>query len=200
MEQVLHWFSEYGYWILLVGLFLEYLFLPFPGATVMGFSGVLSYQGSLKYIWCILLAGLGTSIGMSITYFIGKKLGAPFFEKYGSRFFMGPKRQEKVRAWYQRFGSKIVFISFFIPGIRHFTGYFSGVMKLNIKLFLIYTWTGAFLWVTTYVSLGYFLGPNWEHIVNTFKAYLLPICLIALVIIGLYVYWQWFRYTAKKQN
>lgn len=35
MDQVIGWFLEYGYWILIGGLFLEFLFLPFPGATVM---------------------------------------------------------------------------------------------------------------------------------------------------------------------
>lgn len=200
MEQIVYWFSEYGYWILFVGLLLEFLFLPFPGATVMGYAGVLAYQGTLHYALCVLLAGLGTATGMSLTYFIGYKLGAPFFEKYGAKFFMGPARRKSVQVWFNRFGNKIVFISFFVPGIRHFTGYFSGIMKLNVRTFLLFTWTGAFTWVTAYVSLGYILGPKWEEAIELFKANTLPLSLAVLGLASLYVWLKWLRYKEKEKK
>lgn len=193
MDQVVMWFSEYGYFVLAVGLFMEFLFLPFPGGTVMGFSGVLSYQGELIYLFCIFIAGMGTTLGMTATYFIGYKLGAPFFEKHGSKFFIGPKRRETVERWFGRFGSKVVFISFFIPGIRHFTGYFSGIMKLKFRVFLVYNIGGAFSWVTTYVSLGYFLGPRWEEIVQAFAPYLIPLTLAGIGLLAIVFLFRWIR-------
>ncbi|MDY0395095.1 hypothetical protein RWE15_12525 [Virgibacillus halophilus] len=79
MDQIISWFADYGYSILFFGLLLEFLFLPFPGGTVMGFSGVLAHKDELIYGLCVLCAGMGASTGMTITYFIGAKLGAPFF-------------------------------------------------------------------------------------------------------------------------
>src|SRR5699024_5156636 len=131
MEQIIEWFTQYGYWILFIGLFLEFLFLPFPGGTVMTVSGILAQQGELDYKLSIFLATLGTSLGMIATYFIGRRVGWPFFEKFGHRMFMGERRRKAAHKWFERFGSKVVFISFFVPGLRHFTGYISGLMKLR---------------------------------------------------------------------
>ncbi|TQS76305.1 DedA family protein [Ornithinibacillus gellani] len=193
MEDIVVWFAEYGYFVLGFGLFMEFLFLPFPGGTVMGFSGVLAYQGDLIYIVNILFAGIGTSLGMSATYLIGYKLGAPFFEKHGSKFFLGPKRRQAVQKWYDRFGNKVVFVSFFIPGVRHFTGYFSGIMRLSFPTFIIYTVGGAFAWATTFVSFGYFLGPRWENILHATYPYLLPVSILAVIIAGIYFYYKFMR-------
>ncbi len=198
MEQVVSWVSEYGYWILFVGLFLEMLFLPFPGGTTMGFSGVLANQGELSYFVCILLAGVGSSLGMSMAYFIGLKLGAPFFDKYGTRFFMSPSRKRVIHAWFDRFGNKIIFISYFIPGIRHFTGYFSGILKLNRNVFLFYAIGGAFTWAATYVSLGYFFGEKWEEIISAIETYTIPVGIIGITIIIFYILFKWLRFRRKR--
>lgn len=194
MIQILNWFSEYGYLILFVGLFLELLFLPFPGSSVMIISGILAHQGELNYFLCILIAFLGTSLGMLSTYIIGSSVGYSFFEKYGSKFFMGKKRMDNVQKWFNRFGTKVVFISYFIPGVRHFTGYFSGIVKLKFKVFFFYTLAGAMSWCIFSVSLGYFFGERWEFILQLLKYYGAPIIIIC--ILG-YIWW---RFRFKKRN
>lgn len=188
MEQIIAWFTEYGYWILFVGLFLEFLFLPFPGGFVMAVSGILSHQGELDFWLCVLLAVSGTTLGMSMTYFIGRLVGWPFIEKHGHRIFMGEKRRQSAQKWFNRFGSKVVFISFFIPGVRHFTGYTSGLMQLRFRVFFFYVVTGALLWVLTFVSLGYFLGERWEELVYLFKIFGLPAIGLGIVIFIIYLY------------
>lgn len=199
MDQIISWFADYGYGILFFGLLLEFLFLPFPGGTVMGFSGVLAHQGELMFGICILFSGLGSSMGMVLTYFIGAKLGKPFFEKHGSRFFMGPKRRQVVQNWFQRFGNKIVFISFFVPGIRHFTGYFMGIVQMKAKTFILYTIGGAFSWATLFVSLGYFLGPKWEQIISVYKMYTIPITIGIMVLFILVIYLRKSGYGLKSK-
>lgn len=194
MDQVIGWFLEYGYWILVGGLFLEFLFLPFPGATVMTVAGILSHQGQLDYFVSILLAVTGASLGMLVSYMIGARVGYPFFERYGSKFFMGEKRRLSMQKWFNRFGTKVVFISFFIPGIRHFTGYFSGIVRLKPKMFLLYTVGGSLTWALAYVSLGYFFGQRWREILYFIQIFILPAGLIALLIFLLYyAVRRWFR-------
>lgn len=188
MEQIIEWFTQYGYWILFIGLFLEFLFLPFPGGTVMTVSGILAQQGELDYKLSIFLATLGTSLGMIATYFIGRRVGWPFFEKFGHRMFMGERRRKAAHKWFERFGSKVVFISFFVPGLRHFTGYISGLMKLRFRKFLIYMVSGALLWVVTFVSLGYYFGMRWKEILELTKVFTIPIIVLSLCLTGFFIY------------
>lgn len=194
MVQILNWFTEYGYLILFAGLFLELLFLPFPGSSVMIISGILSHQGELNYFLCILIAFLGTSLGMITTYFIGSSVGYSFFEKFGSKIFMGEKRMIQVQKWFNRIGTKVILISYFIPGIRHLTGYFSGIAKLKFRIFLFYTLSGALFWCLFSVSLGYFFGERWDIILHILKYYGIPI-MIALIL--MYIWWK-FRYKKRR--
>jgi membrane protein DedA with SNARE-associated domain len=64
---------------------LELIEVPIPGEPLMSYFGFLVYEGKLNWITSILIGGLGSSLGMTISYLIGYKLGAPFFHKYGYR-------------------------------------------------------------------------------------------------------------------
>ena len=75
--------------------------------------------------------------------------------------------------WFENYGNKLLLIAYFIPGVRHFTGYFSGITHISFRTFAIYAYIGAFIWTGTFISLGKVLGPQWEHFHTSLKKYLL---------------------------
>lgn len=79
MQFLTDWIEHYGYAILFLSLMLELIALPIPGEFLMGYTGVLVFQGKLSWIPGIVIAGIGSCTGMTISYWIGYKLGAPFF-------------------------------------------------------------------------------------------------------------------------
>ncbi|WP_028986707.1 DedA family protein [Thermicanus aegyptius] len=162
-----------GYIVLFFALMLELLALPLPGELLMSYAGVLVFEGKLNWILSILLAWLGTTVGITLSYFIGYKLGRPFFEKHGWRIHMGPERLEKTSEWFRRYGIPFLMIAYFIPGIRHMTGYFSGITRIPFHRYMAYAYTGAFLWVNTFIALGKMFGPKWEQYHHTIKKYFL---------------------------
>ncbi|KMY54124.1 alkaline phosphatase [Bacillus sp. FJAT-27231] len=181
--------DQFGYIVLFAALLLEMLAVPLPGEFLMSYSGFLVYQGHLGLTLSILAAGLGSSIGMTAAYWIGYKLGTPFFEKYGHRFHMGPERIEKTSRWFGKHGNKLLIIAYFIPGVRHITGYFSGITRLSFRTYILFAYSGAFLWVSVFIFLGKILGPQWEQFHTSVKKYLI---IGSMIIIGiltvLYVY------------
>ena len=78
---VLQFLWDYGYIVLFAGLFLELIAFPIPGEVLMTYSGFLVFRGQLHWGLSILLAGLGSIVGITVTYGIGSILGRPFFEK-----------------------------------------------------------------------------------------------------------------------
>lgn len=181
--------EHYGYFVLFFGLMLELIALPLPGEFIMTYAGLIAYQGHLNWPLCILVAGVGSCIGMSVSYYIGYRLGIPFFEKYGRRFHFGPEKLEKVSRWYERYGNKLLLVAYFIPGVRHLTGIFSGIARLSFRKFALFAYTGAFFWVSLFISLGRLLGPEWEkyhHSVNRYMA--TAGIVLALVLVGVYLY------------
>ncbi|MHC0035688.1 VTT domain-containing protein [Pseudoneobacillus sp. C159] len=181
--------DQYGYIILFFALMLELIALPMPGEILMSYTGFLVFQGHLNWGTSILVAGVGSCIGMTIAYGIGYKLGTPFFERYGRRFHMGPERIEKTSLWFSRHGNKLLIIAYFIPGVRHITGYFSGITKLPFRTYALFAYSGAFIWVTVFITLGKILGPQWEQFHNSIKKYLIiGGILAAILIMVIYIY------------
>lgn len=149
-----NWLEQYGYWVLFSALFLEMLAFPFPGEVLMSYSGLLIFQGKLNWIVTIFSAFVGVSTGVTLSYWIGFRLGTPFFNKYGARFHLGPDRLQNISNWFQKYGNKLLIIAFFIPGVRHFTGYFAGVTRISFRTYAWYSYIGAFIWVTVFISFG----------------------------------------------
>ncbi|WCK52934.1 VTT domain-containing protein [Aneurinibacillus sp. Ricciae_BoGa-3] len=176
--------NHYGYIVLLISFTLELIAVPVPGEVLMGYTGVLVFQGKLNWILSIFTAWIGCCIGISIAYWIGFKLGTPFFKKYGHKFHMGPEKLEKTSQWFEKYGNKMLIIAYFIPGVRHITGYFSGITRIRFRTFALYAYLGALLYTGTFISLGKVLGPQWEHFHNSIKKYLLIAGIIAAVVIA----------------
>ncbi|WP_338450577.1 VTT domain-containing protein [Niallia oryzisoli] len=173
MGNLTAYIDQFGYMVLFIALLLELIALPLPGEVLMSYTGYLVFQGHLNWILSILIAGIGACIGMTISYWIGYKLGEPFFEKYGSRFHLGPERFENLSLWFSKYGNKLLLIAYFIPGVRHITGYFSGTTRLPFRTYAIFAYTGAFLWVMVFITIGKILGPQWETFHSSIKKYLI---------------------------
>lgn len=188
-----HLMDQYGYYVLGIIMMLELLALPFPGEVLMTYTGLMVFQGHLNWFLSILTAGLGASVGMTISYWIGYKLGIPFFEKHGSKVHLGPDKLKKTSQWFERYGNKLLIIAYYIPGIRHFTGYFSGITRMPFRTFMIYSYSGAILWTGTFISLGKILGPKWEQFHHTITKYLLIAGIIAAAIFVLVYLYKKYR-------
>ncbi|WP_040949327.1 DedA family protein [Gorillibacterium massiliense] len=157
-------FEGYGYFVLICGLLLEFIGLPFPGETTLTYSGYLSYKGVLHLAPVLILSFLATTIGMTLTYLIGKAAGMPFIKRYGKWLFLTPSKIDATRRWFDKYGTNLLLIGYFIPGVRHFTGYFSGIIGLRFRSFAVYTYLGAAFWVVSFAFLGHALGPQWKQL------------------------------------
>lgn len=181
--------NEYGYLVLFLALFLGILAVPLPIEAMMGYAGLLAFQGQMNWMAAILSAGLGGAAGMFAAYWVGYKLGMPFFEKYGPRIHLGPDRLEKTSSWFKKYGNKLLIIAFFIPGVRHMTGYFSGITRMPFRTYAVYSFTGSFIWVSTFILLGKLLGPKWAEYHDAILKYLLiAVILIAVIILSIYLF------------
>ncbi|MED2793125.1 DedA family protein [Bacillus wiedmannii] len=184
MEWIHELFQQYGYYVVLVGLLLEYIALPFPGEPTLAYAGFLSHQGDLSLPILIMLSFIGTSVGMTFQYFVGNKLGMPFIQKYGKYVFLTPKKINLTKMWFDKYGYFLIFIAFFIPGVRHFTGYFAGIINLPFRRFAMTIYSGALFWVSFFLIGGYWLGENLDEIFQILRQHIWKI-LFGIIIITL---------------
>jgi membrane-associated protein len=92
------------------------------------------------------------------------------YQRKESRFF---KRThlDKAEAFYRTYGNIALTAGMFLPIIRTFSPIVAGMIKLDLRRFLIFTFIGSVLWITSFVVAGYlvgimpFLKPHLSYIV-----------------------------------
>lgn len=198
MNFLIESFNQYGYIVLLIALILELIAFPLPGETLMTYCGYVVYEGKMNLPLSILTATIGVCIGITLSYFVGRTLGVAFFEKYGRYIHIDKNKLDKTSKWFEKYGNKMLILAYFIPGVRHITGYFSGIMNISYKKFAINAYAGAFIWTTTFISLGNFLGVNWEKYHHLLKRYMIILALI--IAVGIIVVYICKLYKLKKSK
>lgn len=187
MQPVLGWLSHYGY----AGLFGLLMFgivgLPVPDETLLVFSGYLISRGRFEPLLAFLAAFGGSVCGISLSYMIGRTLGYPFVVRYGRYLHITEARLERVHAWFQRIGDWLLAAGYFIPGVRHFSALVAGLSKLEYRSFAAFAYSGAALWVATFLAIGYFVGARWEIAIQLVHRYVLAFLAVAAV--ALVVWW-----------
>jgi len=189
MDLITGLLNQYGYIVLYFALTLELIAFPTPGETLMTYCGFLSSQGELNWALSILVASLGIITGITTSYFIGFYFGAPFFEKHGSRIHLGPAKLQKAEKWFEKYGNGLLVIAYFVPGIRHVTGYFAGITRIPYRMFALNAYIGAFIWSAAFISLGNLLGANWEKYHGPIKKYFIILAITAgIVLFSVYLF------------
>jgi undecaprenyl-diphosphatase len=202
LETLIALIVQYGYVGLYGLLAISIVGPPIPDEFLMTFVGFLSSSGQINPLWAITAAASGSITGITITYFIGRFFHdriLPRLEKH-----VGTARLEKALHWYQWNGAILLIIGYFIPGVRHLTGYISGMSHLSYRRFALFAYSGAILWASFFIILGRLLGNRWESILPLIHRYTLAIVLgvllIALVVVVFkyrQVLWTKFLYWIK---
>lgn len=163
MDILTNLLAHNGYWIISLFLLLEMLALPLPGEMMMGCIGLLVYEDQLNWLYSIASASLGVVVGVTLSYWIGHRLGRPFIIRHGRRFHFTEARLNRTAYWFDKYGEKLLFAAYFIPGVRHITGYFCGIARMPFRRYALFAYSGAIFWASLFISLGKLLGPQWEH-------------------------------------
>jgi membrane protein DedA with SNARE-associated domain len=190
LNWILQWLTQYGYLGLFALLVLGIVGLPIPNETLLVFSGYLISRGRFHPILTFVTAFLGSICGISFSYLIGRTLGRNVAVRFGKPFGITHKQLDRVHLWFQKTGEWFLAFGYFIPGVRHVTALVAGISHLNFMAFALFAWSGALVWVAAFLSLGYFVGENWQQAVGFIEKYTyLVVVLAGLIAFG---YW-WLR-------
>lgn len=196
-EVLIDFIGQYGYVALYLLLSAGIVGVPIPDETLMAFVGSLTALGGpFEFGTTLMVSYAGTMTGMIVSYVIGHRVGKPFLTRYGKWVKLTPSRLERAEGWFKKYGLWTVFFGYFVPGVRHFTCYLSGVSGVKFYKYMLYAGTGALLWCTTFLTLGRFIGSNLEGLFHLIHTYL-GISLIALAIlaaIGALFYFRFWRH------
>jgi membrane protein DedA with SNARE-associated domain len=192
-EAAFHWISQYGY----AGIFSLLTFgivgLPVPDEWLLTFSGYLVFKHRLAFVPTFAAAFLGSACGITFSYLLGRVFDTYILLKYGRFFHLTPERLERVHTWFERRGRWTLLIGYFIPGVRHLTGYVAGATELSYSSFALFAYSGAFCWAAFFITLGYFLGDGWNLVMDSVHETTILMVGLALAVVLGYLVFGYFR-------
>lgn len=195
MEQsILAWITHYGYFAIFLLLTCGIVGLPVPDETLLTFTGFLAFKHQLSLPLAFAAAWAGSTCGITISYFLGRKFGLPLIHRYGKYVRVTEEHVEKAHLWFNRVGHWGLTFGYFVPGIRHLSAYAAGMSEVEPRQFALFAYSGGFLWVSTFLSLGYFLGDRWESVSKQVEHYGVILTAAVIAAAAGYLMWRkWFR-------
>src|ERR1043166_9477387 len=136
-----------GYPGIVLLMAIESSFLPLPSELVIPPAAHLAHtKGNLSMTGIIVAGTLGSWIGATVMYWASRLAGRPLLLRYGKCLFITPEKIQGAERWAARFGSPGIFISRLLPVVRHLIGIPAGIVRMNYKLFSVFTLLGSVLW------------------------------------------------------
>jgi membrane protein DedA with SNARE-associated domain len=144
---------------------LESMIAPVPSEAVMPFVGFKVADGQWNFWIAILVTSLGSIIGSLISYLMGYYGGKPVVLKVGKYLLLNQRDLERTEKFFHRKqGAVTLFISRFIPVVRHFVSIPAGMGRMPLIPFLAVTFLGATIWNTFLLICGMKLRENWSTV------------------------------------
>jgi membrane protein DedA with SNARE-associated domain len=193
-ETLLHYITQFISYLDYTGVFilmaLESMIAPVPSEMVMPFAGFLIHTGEFTILGVLLASSLGSITGSLVSYWLGRK-GEPVVLKFGRYLMLNPHHLEWTEMFFDKYGSRTIFISRFIPVVRHLISIPAGLGKMPLLPFVLYTAIGATIWNMFLTFLGMKLKQHWEIIQRYTHA--LDMAVLALGVLGVAFYFFWWR-------
>ena len=176
-------FGSQFFWVSTAIIFIEcgLLFPILPGDSLLFAVGLFIANGTLKFnivTACVVLA-LAAFAGNVVGYEIGRKLGAPLYERQGR--FINKANFDKTHAFFERYGAKALVLGRFVPIVRTFVTVVAGVGKMERRHFFFFCGVGAVLWAVGVTLAGYFLGQAFPVLSEHLEAAILLIVAVSVV-------------------
>ncbi len=169
----LEWISRYGDTALCGLLMFGIVGLPVPDETLLCFAGFLAGKGVLEFFPTLFSAFIGSSIGITLSFLLGRLFGTALVERYGHVVHISGKEIHLVNDWFNRWGKWSLTAGYFLPGVRHLVAFVAGASRLQPAIFATFAYPGAALWTASFLSLGYYVGDDWAVILATIHRHLL---------------------------
>ena len=187
IERLAVWVTHYGYEGIFVLLMLGIVGLPVPDEWLLTFAGFLVAQGTLKFPPALASAFLGSCCGITLSYILGRFVGHEALTGHLRLLHLGKQQVQRAHRWFEQAGRWALTLGYFVPGIRHLTALLAGAGQLAPRTFALFAYSGALIWSVSFITLGYYMGRDWERVLRNVRLPVIVGALIVFVVAALYL-------------
>jgi len=140
---------------------IETVFPPIPSEAVFPLAGYVVLQNKMHFIHVIgvgFSGGTGATVGGFVIYIISRKIGRIGLYRYVKYAKIKESSLDKTYKWFEKYGDKSVIFGRLVPGVRELVSIPAGILNMNPKKFLIFTFIGSCAWSIALTAAGYYFG------------------------------------------
>lgn len=169
MQHVDFFIAHYGYFAIFGLLMLGIVGPLIPDDTILVLSGLAVHRGQLNLGITLAVAYSGSLCGITLSYLLGKTGGIYVLKRIPPVARWVDRYLPQVQLWFDQYGKWTLFFGYFLAGVRHFTALAAGMTSIRPATFALYAYTGGFVWVASFIAIGYFLGEEWDQLRQHFE-------------------------------
>ncbi len=180
--------EQYGAWaygLLFLIIFIEtgLVVFPFlPGDSLLFIAGAFAGAGVLDIRVLIPLLLAAAVLGDHTNYWIGRRIGERVLT-WDNRL-VRPQYVRSAQEFFDRHGKKSIFLARFVPFVRTFTPFLSGIGKMHYPEFAKWEFAGSLSWILLFIGGGYFFG-NIPIVQGNLTLIIILIIAASFVVIGI---------------
>jgi membrane-associated protein len=156
--------------------------IPFlPGDSLLFVVGTVAAHPNapLSLTGTAALLIVAAVLGDAVNYAIGYYVGPAVFSREDS-WLLNKKHLNEAHAFYEKYGSKTIFLARFVPIVRTFAPFVAGIGKMNYVQFALYNIVGGVTWVLVCLLAGWKFG-NLEFVKKNFELVVVAIVVISVL-------------------
>jgi membrane protein DedA with SNARE-associated domain len=157
--------------------------LPIPEDISLIAAGYFSWKGVLNVHTAFAICFAAVVTGDTAAFFMGRLFGRRILRSQLAQRYFTPRRQLRVRAYFRKFGSKVVLVGRFTPGLRFTIFFTAGTLHTRSSTFFIYDFAAAAFSVPVLVYSAWFFGGQIDWVVSVARSTEHGI-LVAIVVLG----------------
>jgi membrane protein DedA with SNARE-associated domain len=166
LNKLMAWYlaklSTGGYPLILLLMTIESSIVPLPSELIIPPAAHLAYthQAGLSLVGIVVAGTLGSWLGATAMYWVSRVAGRPLALRYGRWVMISAEKVEGAERWAAHYGSMGIFISRLLPVVRHLIGIPAGIVRMDYRLFSIYTVLGSAVWCGVLSYVGIRMGED----------------------------------------
>ena len=185
-----HFVEQYGLVVVFLVVALETSGVPLPGETALIAAAVLASQGHFSLAAVIAVGALAAIIGDNVGYWLGRKLGRGFLQRYAIVRRFSARVLPPTERFFRRHGGKAIFAARWFSGFRVAGAWVAGFSRMTWWRFFFWNAAGGIVWAVTVSLVAYYFGRAAADAIGRYGLIAggVIVAVVVLLIVGVHVW------------
>lgn len=161
--------------------------LPVPGDIYIAYVGFEISRGVISFHLAFFLLFIGVLAGSSILFYLSYLYGQKIVLRFGKYIHLNERKLVFLEKQFRKYGPLVIIFGRHIPGFRIPITIFSGIAKIDYKVFIASEAISVIAWILIFMKIGQTLGRDTQRLFHNHYAFLLflliPITLTIITVL-----------------